>query len=111
MKDEIPFDDFKRVDIRIGRILSVDVVPDTDKLLKLSVDFGEEHPRTIVSGIREYVTDLEALVGMYTTFVVNLPHREIRGIESQGMLFAVGGDNTFSFLRPDAEVSPGSPLI
>lgn len=111
MKDEIAFDDFKKVDIRVGKILSVEVIPDADKLLKLEVDFGEETPRTIVSGIREYVADPGSLVGMQTTFVTNLPYREIRGIESQGMLFAVGGEQEFSFLRPDKGVLPGSPLI
>lgn len=110
MKETISYDDFQKLDIRIGQIVSAEIVPDADKLLKLNVDFGESSPRTIVSGIREYVPDPDVLVGKKTTFVVNLEPRTIRGIESQGMLFAIG-DNTFSLLSPDGDVEPGAPLI
>lgn len=106
----ITFDDFKKVDMRIGEIVAVEVVPDADKLLKLTVDVGEETPRTIVSGIREYVEDPEMLVGTKKAFVCNLEPRMLRGIESQGMLLAVGGDVGFAFLSPDIDVPPGSPL-
>ena len=111
MKDIISYDDFQKIDIRIGEIKAVEVVPETDKLLKLTVDFGEEAPRTIVSGIREYVDDPERLVGKQTTFVVNLEPRTIKGIESQGMLFAVGGEVEFAFMHADRKVTPGTPLI
>ena len=127
----ISFDEFKKVDIRIGTITAVEVVPDADKLLKLTVDVGEEKPRTIVSGIREYVGDPQKLVGKQTPFVLNLEYRTIRGIESQGMLFAVGGppesrlatggplrsregeamNAGFEFLKPEHGVLPGSPLV
>jgi len=60
----ISYDDFKKVDIRIGQILSVEEVPDTDKLLHLLVDFGEDEPRHLVSGIRQYVDDPQSLVGI-----------------------------------------------
>jgi methionyl-tRNA synthetase len=110
MKDIISYDDFQKLDIRIGQILSVEEVPETDKLLKLTVDLGEEVPRTIVSGIREHIADVQGLVGKKTTFVANLEPRTIRGIESNGMLFAIG-DPQFSFLSPDADVPSGAPLI
>lgn len=104
----ISFDDFKKVDIRVGKILSVEEVPETDKLLKLVVDFGEETPRQIISGIKEKVADPQSLVGMKTTFVVNLEPRIIKGLESNGMLFAVGEDEHFSFLAPTNDVPPGT---
>lgn len=116
-KDTVSYEDFQKIDIRIGEILSVEVVPDADKLLKFSVDVGENAPRTIVSGIREHVGEPSALVGMKTTFVLNLPPRIIRGITSEGMLFAVGlpaqagGESGFSFLHPEGDVAPGSPLV
>ena len=111
MKETISYDDFQKIDIRIGEIKAAEVVPETDKLLKLTVDFGEETSRTIVSGIREYVDDIEGLVGKKTTFVLNLEPRTIKGIESHGMLFAVGGDVGFAFMHADRDVTPGTPLI
>ncbi|MEK7606484.1 MAG: methionine--tRNA ligase subunit beta [Patescibacteria group bacterium] len=104
----ISYDDFKKVDIRVGKILSVEEVPETDKLLKLSVDFGEGDVRQIVSGIKLKVEDPQALVGKKTTFVVNLEPRMIKGFESNGMLFAAGGDEHFSFLVPEKDIPEGS---
>ncbi len=104
----ITHDDFSKVEIRVGKILSVEEVPETDKLLKLMVDFGEETPRQIISGIKHKVADPQALVGIKTTFVTNLEPRMIKGLESNGMLFAVGGDEHFSFLTPTEDVPPGT---
>ncbi|MDQ5927757.1 MAG: tRNA-binding protein [Patescibacteria group bacterium] len=104
----ISYDDFKKVEIRTGKILAVEEVPETDKLLKLTVDFGEEAPRQIVSGIKHKVVDWQSIVGMTTTFVTNLEPRTIKGLESNGMLFALGGDEHFSFLVPKDDVPPGS---
>ena len=73
------------------------------------VDFGEvAGPRQIVSGIRAYVETPEELVGRRLAFVTNLAPRKIKGLESNGMLFAVGSDETFAFLTPDREVPPGT---
>lgn len=106
----ISIDDFKKVEIRIGTVLSIEKVPGTDKLLKLSVDLGEEVPRQIVSGIAEYVTP-EEMIGLQFPFVVNLEPRILRGIESQGMILALGGDkDSFSFLSPRKQVAPGSQI-
>lgn len=106
--DRITYDDFAKVHIRVGQILSVEEVPETDKLLKLMVDLGEEAPRQIISGIKDKVFDPQALVGMKTTFVVNLEPRTIKGFESNGMLFAVGDGEAFSFLTPTNDVPPGT---
>jgi methionyl-tRNA synthetase len=105
----ISIDDFSKVEVQVGTVKSAERVPDTDKLLRLLVDFGEESgPRQIVSGINAYVNEPEDLVGRQLAFVTNLEPRTIRGLESNGMLFAVGNGDTFAFLTPDREVPPGT---
>lgn len=111
----ISYDDFKKVEIRAGKILSAEKIPDTDKLLKLSVDFaekdeqGNEKPRQIVSGIALYFPDPAVLVGKTCMFVSNLEPRVIRGFESNGMLFAVSTESgAFSLLEPNSSITPGT---
>ena len=104
----IPLDDFKKVEVKVGTVQSAERIPDTDKLLRLVVDFGEASPRQIVSGIAAHVPDPETLVGRQLAFVTNLEPRVIRGLESNGMLFAVGEGESFAFLTPDRAVSPGT---
>lgn len=106
----ITFDDFIKLDIRIGTITAVEVVPDADKLLKLTVDVGEEQPRQIVSGIREFFSDITELEGKQAPFLVNLEPRTIRGLESQGMILAGGDDENFTLLFSDKNVPPGTPV-
>lgn len=105
----ISFEDFKKVDIAVGKILSAEKVPDTDKLLRLSVDLGEENPRQIVSGISMYFPDCSILVGKKCMFVANLEPRVIRGLESQGMILAVSTDDgNFSLLTPNEDIPAGT---
>lgn len=105
----ISIDDFAKIEVKVGTVLSAEEVPETDKLLKLVVDFGEvSGPRQIVSGIRAYVNTPEELVGRQLAFVTNLAPRKIKGLESNGMLFAMGQDDTFAFLAPDRLVPPGT---
>lgn len=104
----ISYDEFSKVEVKIGTVLRAERIPDTDKLLRLQVDLGEETPRQIVSGIAAYVDDPEMLVGTQLAFVTNLAPRTIRGEESNGMLFAVGEGEMFAFLRPDRRVPPGT---
>lgn len=109
MKEKISIDDFSKIEVKIGTVKNAEKVPDTDKLLKLMVDFGEDSgPRQIISGIATYVSEPESLVGRQLAFVTNLEPRTIRGLESNGMLFAVGSGESFAFLTPDREVSPGT---
>lgn len=108
MKDIIQYDDFAKLDIALGTIRAVEIVEDADKLLKLTVDVGEETPRQILSGIREFVADPETLVGKQFPFVVNLAPRTIRGLESQGMILAALANDTFTFLEPSTPLPPGS---
>lgn len=105
----ISIEEFSKIEVSVGTVKTAELVPDTDKLLRLTVDFGEEGgPRQIVSGIRKYVEDPASLIGRQLCFVTNLEPRTIRGLESNGMLFAVGSDDTFAFLTPDRVVPPGT---
>lgn len=105
----ISIDDFAKIEVKVGTVRTAELVPETDKLLRLTVDFGEaEGPRQIVSGIRAYVNEPEDLVGRQLSFVTNLAPRKIKGLESNGMLFAVGEGDTFAFLTPDRPIPPGT---
>lgn len=105
----INIEDFKKVELAVGKILSAEKVPDTDKLLKLSVDLGEEASRQIISGIATYFPDLNDLIGKKCMFVANLEPRTIRGLESNGMILAVSTDEgKFSLLSPNDEIPVGT---
>jgi tRNA-binding EMAP/Myf-like protein len=127
----ISFEDFKKVEMTVGKILSAEKIPDTDKLLKLSVDLGlkkfskENLPseqlndlsvlgedrdiRQIISGISSYFPDPNVLVGKKCMFVSNLEPRMIRGFESNGMIVALStDDNKFSLLEPDDSIPEGT---
>lgn len=134
----ITIDEFAKMQVQVGTVLSSERVPETDKLLRLMVDFGpkpielaqkeieeevesetlnpllvfepieERDIRQIVSGINAYVNEPEDLVGRQLAFVTNLEPRTIKGLESNGMLFAVGQGDTFAFLTPSKSVPPGT---
>jgi methionyl-tRNA synthetase len=105
----ITYDDFAKVEIRVGKVLSAEKIPDTDKLLLLKVAMGEENPRQIVSGISAFFPDPQTLVGKKCMFVANLEPRMIRGFESNGMLFAVSTeDGKFSLLEPNQDIPEGT---
>ncbi len=107
----ITYEEFKKLDIRVGTILSAEPVEGADKLLVCKVDVGEEEPRQIVSGIREFVGDGESLVGSQRLYILNLEPRVIRGVESQGMILAVDApDETPAFLVPDQKVDAGAKM-
>jgi methionine--tRNA ligase beta chain len=110
MKEIISYDDFAKLDIAIGVILTVEEIEGADKLLKLTVDVGEENPRQILSGIKEYYPDPQVLVGQRCPFVVNLAPRVIRGLESQGMILAANTEDMFSLLPPSAPLPPGTRI-
>lgn len=105
----INIEDFKKIDIAVGQILSAEKIPDTDKLLKLSVDLGEPKPRQIVSGISLFFPDCSVLVGRKCMFVANLEPRTIRGLASEGMILAVSTEEgKFSLLEPNNEIPVGT---
>lgn len=108
--DQITFDDFKKVEIRMGKITSCEKVLDADKLLKLQVDFGD-FQRQIVSGIAMSYAP-EEMVGKTLPFIVNLEFRKFKGEESQGMLMATGtGGEDIVLLEPNKDVEPGSEVV
>ena len=109
-KEIINYDDFAKLDIALGVITAVEIVEDADKLLKLSVDIGEETPRQIISGIREFFEDPQSLVGKQCPFLVNLQPRVIRGLESQGMILAAERDGVFALLNPHNGLPPGTRI-
>lgn len=105
----INYEDFKKVEMKVGKILSGEPVEGADKLYRFDVDLGEEKPRQILSAIREYYPDITALIGKSLLFVSNLEPRMIRGLESQGMVVAVDGpDGAPVFVVPESGVNPGS---
>lgn len=105
------YEEFKKLDARIGHIKKVEPIEGADKLLRFEIDFGEGEDRQIVSGIREYFPEHENLVGKKALYVLNLVPREIKGVTSYGMLMAVDGvDGKPVFLIPEQEVNPGSKV-
>ena len=114
----ITFEDFKKIEIRMGKVVSCEKVENADKLLKLQVDFDpakqdseERIVRQIISGIAESYSP-EELVGKTLPFVVNLEYRKFKGEESQGMLVATGtGADNVVLLEPHKEVAPGANVV
>ncbi len=106
---DVAFDDFLKMDLRVGTILECTKVPKADKLLQFRIDDGLGG-RTIVSGIAQHYKP-EELVGKQVCFIANLPPRKIKGVESQGMILsALDADGSLSVLLPEKEVSPGSKI-
>ncbi|MEK7584943.1 MAG: methionine--tRNA ligase subunit beta [Patescibacteria group bacterium] len=105
----ITIEDFKKVEIRMGKIITAERVPEADKLLRLMVDLGEATPRQILSGIATSYPDPAVLVGKLVPILVNLEPRTIRGLESQGMmLVGVISDSEVAILEPAQTVPAGS---
>jgi methionyl-tRNA synthetase len=119
----VTYEEFKKMDIRIGTIRDIQEIEGADKLLKFLIQFTEELKtgdfelpdgttvpvRQILSGIREYYPDYSELIGKQVLYIVNLEPRTIRGLESHGMLMAVGNDAPI-FLIPESPVEPGSQV-
>lgn len=108
MLDTVTFEEFKKLDIRIGKILSAERVKGTDKLMKLEVDIGHEK-RQIVAGIAEFF-EPHYLIGKEVPVLLNLESKMIKGVESQGMILAVDVNGKPILLFPEKEVPPGSIL-
>lgn len=119
----VTFEEFKKLDIRIGEILSVEKVENADNLLKLEVDFGPSadsasspqagsgsSKRQVVSGIAKWYKP-EDLVGKKLPFIVNLEPRKFKGVESQGMLVAVNSNDRAVLLEPQGEVEVGDKIV
>jgi putative transcription antitermination factor YqgF len=105
----ITIDDFIKVEMKIGQILTVENVEGSDKLLKLSVDFGEEKPRQVLSGIARHVK-AEEIIGKKFPFVTNLAPRMMMGQESQAMILAGGDGVGIALLNPSKDLPNGTKL-
>ena len=89
VKPTVLIDDVERLDVRVGTILSVEDIPGSRKLMKLTVDLGD-HQRTIVAGIKKERANPQEIEGLQALFVVNLQPQELAGVTSEGMLFDIG---------------------
>ena len=105
----MPFDDFMKVDIRVGTVKECSRVPKADKLLQFRIDDGMEE-RTIVSGIAKYYAP-EDLVGKQVCFVANFAPRKLKGVMSQGMILsAQNPDGSLVVIGPTGAVTPGAQV-
>ncbi len=105
----ISFDEFQKLDLRVGKVLDADRVEGTDKLLQLTVDVGEDEPRTVVAGLAEAFSVRE-LIGEQVVVVANLEPATIRGVQSQGMVLAAGGKVPQALIIPDRDCEPGEKV-
>jgi methionyl-tRNA synthetase len=105
---DIAYDDFQKLDLRVAKVTAAERVPKADKLLKLTLDVGGD-PRTVVSGIAPAYTP-EEMVGKTVVYLANLAPRKIRGVLSQGMILAAGGDEVLALSGVDRDVPPGTPV-
>lgn len=103
----ITIDDFKKLEIRIGKVISAEKVDNSDKLIKFVFDLGGEQ-RQIMAGIAEFIDDPSTLVGKEMPILVNIEYRTLRGYESQGMILAADEGGRTILLYPEREVPPGS---
>ncbi|MDH6308875.1 methionyl-tRNA synthetase [Dysgonomonas sp. PFB1-18] len=108
-KENVAFDDFAKLDLRVGKVLECTKVPKADKLLQFLIDDGMGK-RTIISGIAAWYKP-EVLVGKQVCFIANLEPRKLKGVESQGMILSVeNSDGSLSLIQPTTEVNPGSQI-
>ena len=110
IKENVSFEDFEKMDIRVGHIINCEKVKKSKKLLQFTIDDGSGTPRTILSGIAAYY-EPEQLIGKDVLFIANFPPRKMMGIESQGMILsAVNFDGTLSVTTTLGEVKPGNQV-
>ena len=105
----VSFNEFRNVELRIGKVLSAERIEHSEKLIKLSVAVGEENPRQIIAGIGKAYGP-EELLGRIVVVVVNLEPKQLMGHESQGMLLAASEDGIPVLLRADRDVLPGTAI-
>jgi len=109
MKETMTFEDFQKLDLRVGEVVACERVPKADKLLQLTIRTGLDE-RTVLSGIAEHFAP-EDVVGRRVTLLANLAPRKIRGIESQGMvLMAETADGSLRFVTPEEGTSAGDVI-
>lgn len=105
-KQEITFDQFIALDIRMAKIVAVEEIEGADKLLKITLDVGDLGERTVAAGVKAWYT-ADELIGKIIPYLANLAPRKLRGVESQGMILAAGGERAV-LLHPEEVVEPGT---
>ncbi|MBI2442570.1 MAG: hypothetical protein HYV40_01520 [Candidatus Levybacteria bacterium] len=108
MKPIISFDDFSKLDLRVGTIVSCERKEGSEKLLRLTVDFGDQGTRNILSGIAQWYAP-EKLINKQFIFILNLEPRQIMGEMSEGMILAAEGKKPLP-LKPSGKTPPGAPI-
>lgn len=106
---EIDFSDFQKLDLRIGEVIEAEYLPDTNNLLRVMVNLGEDKTRQIVAGLAEYI-DPKELINQQVVVVANLKPRKLKGVVSEGMILAVHGKSNIQLLEPLQKVKPGSKV-
>jgi methionine--tRNA ligase beta chain len=109
LPEEIPFSDFEKLDLRVGKIIEVTPIPNSKKLMKIIVDFGSEKRQAVAGLLRWYKP--EDLVGKKCVFLLNLQRRVLAGVESQCMILAAEDDAGYvTVLVPDKDITEGSKV-
>ena len=109
MSEEISFSEFQKIDLRVGKIIEANAIPDSKKLIKILVDFGAEK-RQAVAGLLKYYKP-EDLVGKKCVFLLNLQRRMLAGVESQCMILAAEDEaGNFTVLQPEKDIAEGSKI-
>lgn len=106
----VSFEEFKKLEIKIGKVISAERIPDSDKLIKFMFDIGGGEQRQILAGIAEIYPDPSVLIGKEMPIVLNLEPRKLRGFVSEGMMLAADGEGKPVLLHPACEVPPGSEV-
>lgn len=111
MSDKISYDEFAKLDLRVGEIKDVKDHPNAEKLLVLTVNLGEDEDRTIVAGLRNYY-EKDDLKGKKAVFVANLQPAKLRGVESNGMILAAANEQhtEVNILLIDGDMKPGTKI-
>jgi methionine--tRNA ligase beta chain len=108
--EKIKIEDFLKIEMKVGKILSAENIEGSEKLLKLSVSFGEESPRQVLSGIKKYFPEPAVLVGKKCGFVTNLEPRQMMGLESQAMIMAASSDEKIALFEVSEEIPEGTKI-
>lgn len=103
----ITFDDFSKLELKVGTVLEAEEVEESEKLIRLVVDLGEESPRQILAGVKQWYVP-EDLVNKQVVVAANLEYRKMMGLESQGMVLMAGDEPVL--LVPQKEVRPGTKI-
>ena len=105
----ITIDDFLKVELKVGTVLEAEEVEESEKLIKLKVDLGEEEPRQVLAGVKQFYKP-EEFVGKHVIVVANLEPRMMLGLESAGMMLAADSEEGPVFLTPSKQVPPGTKI-